>query len=89
MKAAGSVSWTNPKGGYFISLNVPEGCAKKVVGMCADAGVKLTGAGATYPSGKDPHDSNIRIAPSFPPVEELKTATELLCLCTKIAAAGD
>lgn len=89
MKAAGSVSWTNPKGGYFISLNVPEGCAKKVVGMCADAGVKLTGAGATYPSGKDPYDSNIRIAPSFPPVEELKTATELLCLCTKIAAAGD
>ena len=88
MKAAGSVSWTNPKGGYFISLNVPEGCAKKVVGMCADAGVKLTGAGATYPSGKDPHDSNIRIAPSFPPVEELKTATELLCLCTKIVAAG-
>ena len=86
MKAEGRVSWTNPKGGYFISLNVPEGCAKKVVGMCADAGVKLTGAGATYPSGKDPHDSNIRIAPSFPPVEELKTATELLCLCTKIAA---
>lgn len=87
LKKSGEVSWTNPKGGYFISFNVPEGCAKKVVRMCDEAGVKLTGAGATFPSGKDPKDSNIRIAPSFPPVEELKVATELLCLCTKIAAA--
>ncbi len=87
LKAAGEANWTKPVGGYFISLDVPEGCARKVVSMCAEAGVKLTGAGATYPGGKDPKDSNIRIAPSFPPVEELKTATELLCLCTKIAAA--
>lgn len=87
LKAAGEANWTKPVGGYFISLDVPEGCAGKVVSMCAEAGVKLTGAGATYPGGKDPRDSNIRIAPSFPPVEELKTATELLCLCTKIAAA--
>lgn len=87
LKAAGEANWTKPVGGYFISLDVPEGCAGKVVSMCAEAGVKLTGAGATYPGGKDPRDSNIRIAPSFPPVEELKTATELLCLCTKIVAA--
>ncbi|MDO4939700.1 MAG: aminotransferase [Lachnospiraceae bacterium] len=86
LRDRGMVSWTSPRGGYFISFNVPEGCAKKVVKMCADAGVKLTGAGATYPYGKDPRDENIRIAPSLPPVEELKTATELLCLCTKIAA---
>lgn len=87
LKEKGLVSWTTPKGGYFISFNAPEGTAKKVVKMCADAGVKLTSAGATYPYGKDPRDSNIRIAPSLPPVEELKTATLLLCLCTKIAAA--
>ena len=86
LKSEGLVSWTEPKGGYFISFNAPKGCAKEIVAMCADAGVKLTGAGATYPYGKDPDDSNIRIAPSLPPVEELKTATELLCLCTKIAA---
>ncbi len=88
LKEKGLVSWTTPKGGYFISFNAPEGTAKKVVKMCADAGVKLTSAGATYPHGIDPKDSNIRIAPSLPPVEELETATKLLCLCTKIAACS-
>lgn len=86
LKAEGKVNWTIPNGGYFISLDVPEGCAKKVVGMCADAGVKLTGAGATFPGGKDPKDSNIRIAPSFPPVNELEIAARLLCLCILISA---
>jgi len=80
-----AVDWTYPRGGYFISFDAPEGCAKKIVAMCADAGVKLTDAGATYPGGKDPKDSNIRIAPSLPPVEELEIATKLLTLCTKIA----
>jgi DNA-binding transcriptional MocR family regulator len=83
----GIACWTEPHGGYFISVDVMEGCAKRVVALCSQAGVKLTGAGATYPYGKDPKDSNIRIAPSFPPVEELQQAIDLFCLCTKLAAA--
>ena len=79
--------WQNPKGGYFISVYVPEGCAKRVVQLCKEAGVVLTGAGATYPYGNVPHDSNIRVAPSYPSVEELRTAAELFCLCVKLAAA--
>ncbi len=79
-------SWVNPNGGYFISLNVMGGCARRTVELCANAGVKLTPAGATYPYGVDPTDRNIRIAPSFPPEEELKVATELLCLCVRMAA---
>jgi len=79
-------TWTEPKGGYFISLNTMEGCAKKVVSLCKDSGVVLTGAGATYPYGNDPKDSNIRIAPSFPTVDELVLAVELFCVCVKLAS---
>ena len=82
----GIASWTKPKGGYFISFDTMEGCAKEVVLKCKKAGVVLTGAGATFPGGKDPHDKNIRIAPSFPPVADLEIAAKLLCLCTKMAA---
>lgn len=82
----GIASWTKPKGGYFISFDTMGGCAKEVVSKCKKAGVVLTDAGATFPSGKDPHDKNIRIAPSFPPVADLEIAAKLLCLCTKMAA---
>lgn len=82
----GIAKWTNPKGGYFISLDTLDGCAKTVVGMCKEAGVVMTGAGATYPYGKDPHDSNIRIAPTFPSTEELKQACEILVTCVKLAS---
>ncbi len=77
--------WTEPNGGYFISLYLPSGCAKRTVAMCKEAGVVLTGAGAAYPYGVDPKDTNIRIAPTFPPLGELETASLLLCVCAKIA----
>ena len=76
--------WTSPRGGYFISLNVPEGCAKDVVAKAKEAGVTLTGAGATYPYGIDPEDRNIRIAPTFPPLAELEKAIEVLCTCVEL-----
>ena len=79
-------SWLEPRGGYFISFDALEGCAKKIVAMCKDAGVVLTGAGATYPYGKDPKDSNIRIAPSFPSVEEMEAASKIFVLCVKLAS---
>ncbi len=78
--------WTNPKGGYFISFESMEGCAKAIVAKAAEAGVKMTDAGATYPYGEDPHDSNIRIAPSFPTLEELQTATEIFVLSVKLVS---
>ncbi len=78
--------WEKPKGGYFVSFNTRPGCATAVVQLAADAGVKLTPAGATFPYGKDPEDRNIRIAPSFPPLEELDTAMSVFVLCVKLAS---
>lgn len=83
----GIAKWSNPQGGYFVNLDVMNGCAKRVVELCKEGGVALTSAGATFPYGADPNDSNIRIAPSFPPEEELSQAMHLLCICVKLAAA--
>ncbi|MBQ8139708.1 MAG: aminotransferase class I/II-fold pyridoxal phosphate-dependent enzyme [Lachnospiraceae bacterium] len=79
-------TWTNPNGGYFISFDSLPGCAKQIVAKCKEAGVVLTGAGATFPYGKDPEDSNIRIAPSFPSPEEMAQATDLFVLCVKLVS---
>ena len=79
-------SWVKPLGGYFISFDAMEGCAKKIVAKCKEAGVILTNAGATFPYGKDPKDSNIRIAPSFPTPEEMAAATDLFVLCVKLVS---
>ncbi len=80
-------SYISPNGGYFISFNSLPGCAKRIVELCKNGGVVLTGAGATYPYGKDPDDKNIRISPSFPTVEELTKAMELFVICVKLASA--
>ncbi len=82
----GIASWVKPNGGYFVSLDVMEGCAKRVGELCKEAGVVLTPVGATYPYKDDPYNSNIRIAPSFPPVEELDLAAGILCVSVKLAA---
>ena len=82
----GIAKWTKPNGGYFIGFDTMDGCAKKVVAMCKEAGVVMTPAGATYPYGKDPHDSNIRIAPTFPSTEELKQACEIFVTCVKLVS---
>lgn len=79
------IHWTHPNGGYFISVDTMDGCAARVVALCKEAGVTLTGAGATYPYGKDPHDRNIRIAPSYPSLDELQKASDIFCLCVKLA----
>lgn len=86
LKSVGIGEWTNPNGGYFVSIDVLSGTAKRVVQLCKEAGVVMTGAGATYPYGKDPDDKNIRIAPTFPPNDELETAMNVFCICTKLAA---
>lgn len=77
--------WTNPKGGYFISLYVMPGCAKRVAQLCKEAGLVLTGAGASYPYGKDPEDSHLRIAPTYPSLSEVEQASELLTVCVRLA----
>ncbi len=86
LSGLGIAEWTNPRGGYFISLNVLDGCAKRVYSLCKEAGLTLTNAGATYPRGIDPRDRNLRIAPTFPSESELKIACDVLCLCVKLAA---
>lgn len=80
-------AWQHPKGGYFISFDALDGCAKRIVSLAKEAGVVMTGAGATYPYGNDPHDSNIRIAPTYPTVDELRSAMEIFCTCVKLASA--
>ena len=81
-------TWIKPRGGYFISFDSMPGCAKAIVSMCKDLGVVMTGAGATFPYGKDPQDSNIRIAPTFPSVEEMKEAAEVFVLCVKLVSVN-
>ena len=83
----GIAKWSKPNGGYFVNLDVMNGCAKRVVSLCKKAGVILTDAGATFPYGADPNDSNIRVAPTFPPQEELRQAMHLLCICVRLAAS--
>lgn len=83
----GIATWSKPKGGYFVSFHGMKGTASRIHRLCADAGLVLTGAGATYPHKNDPDDSNLRIAPSLPPVSELETAMKLFCLCVKLASA--
>lgn len=87
IRPLGIGAWTEPKGGYFVSFNAPAGTAKRIVQLCKEAGVVLTGAGAAFPYGNDPEDSNIRIAPSYPEVAELQQAMDLFVLCVKMAAA--
>ena len=83
----GGCTWSRPAGGYFVSFDAPSGCAKRIVELAAAAGVTMTGAGATWPYGRDPHDSNIRIAPSLPPLEELEKALDVFVCCVKLAWA--
>ena len=80
-------SWVKPNGGYFVSFDALDGCAKRIVALCKEAGVTLTGAGATFPYGKDPRDRNIRIAPTFPSTDELKKAMEIFIASVKLASA--
>ncbi len=86
IKPLGFAHWNDPKGGYFVSLYTMNGTARRVWQLCKEAGVTMTNAGATYPYRKDPNDSNLRIAPSLPPVEELEKAMTVLCTCLKLAA---
>lgn len=86
LKGLDIASWHEPRGGYFVSINVLPGTAKKVCTMCKEAGLVLTPAGATYPLGNDPQDSNIRIAPSYPPLSELQVAMDVFCVCVRLCA---
>ena len=82
----GIATWTVPQGGYFVSLDTLDGCAKAVIERAAQAGVRLTPAGSTYPYKRDPRDRNIRIAPTFPPLEDIVLATELLAICIRLVS---
>ncbi|HML49246.1 MAG TPA: aminotransferase, partial [Clostridia bacterium] len=81
----GIARWNCPRGGYFVSVHLMEGCAAETLRLLSEAGVVMTPAGATYPYGKDPNDSVVRIAPTFPPIEELSAAMELFCICAELA----
>jgi len=83
----GVATWTHPNGGYFVSFDGPEGSAKRIVALAADLGVKLTPAGATWPYGEDPHDSNVRIAPTYPPLDELGVALDVFVVAVKLVSA--
>ncbi|WP_437740540.1 aminotransferase class I/II-fold pyridoxal phosphate-dependent enzyme [Sorangium sp. So ce302] len=82
----GIATWTSPRGGYFVSLDTLDGCAKEVVRLANKAGVKLTGAGATYPYGRDPRDRNIRVAPSMPPLDQIRVAMDVVAVCVQLAS---
>ena len=86
LNSLGIASWTEPKGGYFISVSTQPGCAKRTVALCKEAGVTLTPAGAPFPYGIDPEDRVIRLAPTFPSVEELRKAIQIFCTAAKLAA---
>ena len=88
IKSRGIGTWINPVGGYFICFEALEGCAKEIVAKCKEAGVTMTGAGAPFPYGKDPKDNVIRIAPTFPSVEELKKAAEVFVVCVRLASVN-
>lgn len=88
LAGTGLLTWTKPNGGYFVAVDTLEGCAKATVELAKNAGVILTGAGATFPYKKDPKDQNIRIAPTYPTIEELQQAIELFCVCVKLAGVN-
>ena len=85
---SGVATWSRPNGGYFICFKAPRGCARRIVQLCADAGVVLTPAGAPFPGGRDPEDSTLRIAPTYPDMDELKQAMELFVIAVRLADAG-
>jgi DNA-binding transcriptional MocR family regulator len=83
----GVAAWTNPRGGYFVSLDVLDGCAQRVVALARAAGIEVVAAGRTFPYGRDPRDRNIRIAPSFPPADEVRAAVDALATCVLVATS--
>ena len=87
LEGLGIATWTHPRGGYFVSFEGPEGSAKAIVALAAELGVKLTSAGATWPGGNDPKDTNIRIAPTFPTLEDLSDALDVFVVCVKLVSA--